>query len=62
MQDYQTRLEKFRKDVAEFTAIRDRATDPKKREIFDLMAQHLARLADAIEKDMPQTSDGENSN
>ena len=36
--------------------------DPKSGEMFDLLVQHLTRLADEVEKAMRATSDSESSN
>ena len=55
MKDYQASLEKLRKDAAECTLIRDLATDPTKREMYDRLAQHLNRLADEVEHAMAKT-------
>lgn len=52
MQDYQTHLEKLRKDAAECARIRDLATDKAKREVFDRLAAHLTILADQVEQAM----------
>ena len=49
MQDYQTHLEKLRKDAAECALIRDLAIDPSKRDLFDRLAVHLSSLADQVE-------------
>jgi hypothetical protein len=49
MQDYQAQAEKLRKDAAECALIRDLATDPAKRELFDRLASHLTVLADQVE-------------
>ena len=49
MQDYLTHLEKLRADAAECALIRDRATDPAKRELFDRLSAHLSALADQVE-------------
>jgi hypothetical protein len=49
MKDYQASLEKLRKDSAECALIRDLATDPGKREIFDRLHRHLNQLADEVE-------------
>lgn len=49
MKDYQASLEKLRKDAAEAALIRDLATDPAKREMFDRLAVHLSNLADQVE-------------
>jgi len=52
MKDYQTHLEKLRKDAAECALVRDLATDKAKREMFDRLAQHLSELADEVERVM----------
>jgi hypothetical protein len=52
MKDYQTSLEKLRTDAAEAALIRDLATDPVKREMFDRLAVHLSALADQVEQAM----------
>jgi hypothetical protein len=48
--DYQTSVERLRKDAAEAALIRDMATDPHKREVFDRLHQHLSRLATEVEQ------------
>ncbi|SED00091.1 hypothetical protein [Bradyrhizobium erythrophlei] len=50
MKDYQTHLEKLRPDAAECALIRDLATDPAKRELFDRLAVHLGSLANEVEQ------------
>ncbi|WP_396604331.1 hypothetical protein ACFLEY_34625 [Bradyrhizobium sp. YCK136] len=50
MKDMQAQLEKLRRDAAECALIRDLATDPKKRELFTRLAEHLAVLASAVEQ------------
>lgn len=52
MKDFQASIEKLRKDAAEAALIRDLATDPIKREMFDKLANHLKRLADEVEQAM----------
>jgi hypothetical protein len=52
MQDYQLHLEKLRRDAAECALVRDLATDPAKREMFDRLARHLNALADEVERAM----------
>ena len=52
MQDMLARLEKLRSDAAECELIRDLATDPKKRELFDRLAAHLSLLASEVERAM----------
>lgn len=50
MKDMQAQLEKLRKDAAECALIRDLATDPKKRELFTRLADHLSVLAGEVER------------
>jgi len=52
MKDYQLHLEKLRRDAAECALVRDLATDPTKREMFDRLARHLNQLADEVERAM----------
>ena len=52
MKDHQAHLEKFRRDAAECALIRDLATNPAKRELFDRLAVHLSSLADHVEEAM----------
>jgi hypothetical protein len=49
MQDMKTHLEKLRADAAECALIRDLATDPRKRELFTRLAEHLSVLAAEVE-------------
>jgi hypothetical protein len=49
MQDLRKHLEKMRAQAAECELIRDLATDPQKRELFDRLAQHHNELARHIE-------------
>ncbi|KYG98436.1 hypothetical protein [Bradyrhizobium sp. DOA1] len=58
MQDYQTQLEKLRKDAAECALIRDLATDKAKRELFERIANHLTVLADQVEQAMNDRTKG----
>lgn len=58
MKDYQAQLEKLRKDAAECAMIRDLATDPDKRELFDRLTSHLTVLADHVEKAMLERKTG----
>jgi hypothetical protein len=44
-----THLEKLRVEAAECALIRDLASDPKKRELFTRLAQHLDMLAREVE-------------
>ncbi|MCK1545279.1 hypothetical protein IVB12_25900 [Bradyrhizobium sp. 179] len=50
MKDMQAQSEKLRRDAAECAPIRDLATDPKKRELFARLAEHLEVLASAVEQ------------
>jgi phosphorylcholine metabolism protein LicD len=52
MKDYQTSVEKLRKDAAENRLISDLATSKAKRETFAKLADHLTTLADEIERAM----------
>ena len=52
MKDYLTHLEKLRAEAAECAAIRDRATDPAKRELFDRLSLHLRSIAHQVEQAM----------
>jgi hypothetical protein len=49
MQDMKAHLEKLRADAAECALIRDLATDPRKRELFTRLAEHLSVLAAEVE-------------
>ena len=61
MKDYQTYLEKLRADAAECALIRDLATDPAKREVFDRLSMHLISLAAQVEQAMLQRKVGDGS-
>ena len=50
MKDMQAQLQKLRTDAAECALIRDLATDPKKRELFTKLADHLTVLAPEVER------------
>jgi hypothetical protein len=52
MKDYLASIDKLRRDASEAALIRDLATNPAKREMFDRLCQHLDRLADEVEKAM----------
>ncbi len=52
MDDMLARMEKLRKEAAECELIRDSATDPEKRALFDRLAVHLTVLASEIERVM----------
>jgi hypothetical protein len=49
VKDYRASIEKLRKDAAEAALIRDLATDPTKRQMFDRLHEHFNRLADEVE-------------
>ncbi|WBL78794.1 hypothetical protein I3J27_38690 [Bradyrhizobium xenonodulans] len=50
MKDMLAQLEKLRTDAAECALIRDLATDPKKRDLFTRLADHLSALAAEVER------------
>jgi hypothetical protein len=50
MRDMKAHLEKLRIQVAECEMIRDLATDPKKRELFNRLAEHHRVLVAEIER------------
>ena len=50
MKDMQAQAEKLRTDAAECALIRDLATEPHKRELFNRLAEHLNTLAAEVEK------------
>jgi hypothetical protein len=50
MKDYEGSLEKLRTDATEAALIRDLATHPAKRELFDRLAHHLTVLACEVEQ------------
>jgi hypothetical protein len=52
VKDYQTSIEKLRKDAAEAALISDLATDKTKREVYSRLTQHLNQLADEVERAM----------
>ena len=58
MKDYQSHLEKLRRDAAECALVRDLATDKAKREMFDRLARHLDQLADEVERAMNSQKTG----
>ncbi|MGX1164159.1 hypothetical protein AB7M16_000425 [Bradyrhizobium sp. USDA 372] len=60
MKDYLAQIEKLRKDAAECALIRDLATDPAKREVFDRLACHLTVLADQVEMALLERKTGTN--
>jgi hypothetical protein len=52
MKDCLASLEKLRDDAAEAALIRDLATQKAKRDMFNRLYHHYARLADEIERAM----------
>jgi len=58
MKDYQSHLEKLRRDAAECALVRDLATETAKREMFDRLARHLEQLADEVERVMNSQKTG----
>ncbi|MCP3389602.1 hypothetical protein NLM27_12535 [Bradyrhizobium sp. CCGB12] len=50
MQDMRIQLEKLQTGAAECALIRDLATDPKKRDLFARLAEHLSVLAGEVER------------
>ena len=50
MQDTLAQLEKLRREASECKLIRDLATDPTKRQLFDRLAAHLTVLASEVER------------
>lgn len=58
MKDYLAAVENLRREAAEAGLIRDLATDPSKREMFDRLCKHLTSLANEVERATP-TSEGD---
>ena len=50
--DYQASIDKLRTDAAEAAMVRDLATEPAKRDMFNRLYEHLSRLADEVEQAM----------
>ena len=50
-------LQTLRKDAANCAVIRDRATDQRKRELYDRLSQHLNPLADEVAWAMAKARD-----
>ena len=50
MKDMQASLEKLRTDAAEAALVRDLATEPDKKALYTLLAEHLSNLADKVER------------
>lgn len=62
MKDYQSSIEKLRRDAAEAALIRDLATDGVKRDMYSRLHVHFSRLADEVERALstsrPETETG----
>jgi hypothetical protein len=56
VKDYRASIEKLRRDAAEAALIRDLATDPVKRDMFDRLYRHLNLLADEVEAAMKSSA------
>jgi hypothetical protein len=52
MKDYQASIEKLQRDAADAALIRDLATNPTKRELFDRLHKHLILLAGEVQRAM----------
>jgi len=52
-------LEKLRADGAEAVLIGELATDPRKRELFTRLADHLTTLAEEVERAIARHTAGE---
>ncbi len=61
MEDMRAHLEKMLTQAAECELIRDLATDPQKRELFDRLAKHHRELAKHIELAIAALNAGGNS-
>ena len=57
MKDIQVHLAKLLAQAAECELIRDQATDPQKRELFDRLARHHRELAKQVEKEIVRSTD-----
>jgi hypothetical protein len=57
MKDYQASIEKLRRDAAEAALIRDLATDPTKRDVYDSLHRHYSGLADEVEQAVKSSAD-----
>jgi hypothetical protein len=57
MQDYPPQNQKLRMDAAECAIIRDFASDPAKRDLFDRFAQHLNVLAKQVQMAIGSSAD-----
>ncbi|WGS23332.1 MULTISPECIES: hypothetical protein [unclassified Bradyrhizobium] len=59
MKDMVAHLEKLRADAAECALIRDLATDPRKRQLFAMLAEHLSTLAATVETEVAAATKGD---
>jgi hypothetical protein len=50
VKDYRASIEKLRRDAVEAALIRDLATNPTKRELYDRLHRHFSSLADEVEQ------------
>jgi hypothetical protein len=50
MKDMQASLEKLRTDAAEAALVRDLATEPEKKALYTILAEHLANLANEVDR------------
>ena len=57
MKEMKAQLEKLHRDAAECAIIRDLATDPKKRELFAKLAEHMSVLASEVERAIAEDTD-----
>jgi hypothetical protein len=57
VKDYLTSIEKLRTDAAEAALIRDLATEPAKREMYDNLHKHFNLLADEVERAVTSTAE-----
>jgi hypothetical protein len=57
VKDYRASIEKLRRDAAEAALVRDLATDPIKRNMFDNLHKHFNLLADEVERAVKSTAE-----
>jgi hypothetical protein len=50
VKDYLASVEKLRSDAVEAALVRDLATDPNKRDLYNRLHHHFTRLADEVEQ------------
>jgi hypothetical protein len=60
MKDMQAHLEKLQRDAAECALIRDLAADPKKRDLFARLAEHLSVLASEVAQAIGESTERKN--